>query len=190
MEGGIVWKQRRKGVAKVIVYLGGFILKGIFGYKITKVWQWKKEEGRGKDTNQCLQFEGVATTGWFLLDIFWLKCRTFLGTCRIQGEELCTMRLSGKMKIICYKWLMNFALSGLLVHQGLFFFSFLIGLKYLEVRKARVRKRLGRLLEKEFKGREDNNHFSVIIITFHMRFCSLINLPNNLRKDCSHVFTF
>lgn len=37
MGGGSVQKQNRKGVARMIIDLRGFILKGIFGYKITKV---------------------------------------------------------------------------------------------------------------------------------------------------------
>lgn len=97
MGGASVQEQNRKGVARMIIDLRGFILKGIFGYEITK-WQLKKEEGRGKDTIQCLLLKGVATRGWFLLDSFWLKRRTLLGTCHIQGAELSTRRLSRKTR--------------------------------------------------------------------------------------------
>lgn len=180
MGGGSVQEQNRKGLVRVIIDLRGFILKGIFGYKITKVWQLKKEEGRGKDTIQCLLLEGVATTGWFLLDSFWLKHRTLLGTCHIQGAELGTRRLSREMRTNLLQMINDF--YSLWLASTLIFFP-LNDLKYLEMRKAGVRRRLGRLLEKEFKGREDNNHLPVIIITFHIGFWSFTNLPNSFRKD-------
>lgn len=132
--------------------LGVGILKGTLIYKISKVWQLKEEDGRRKDTNECLHFGGVPTTGSsYLMLLTHVQALTgpviFHKAFEEMINELCSFCLVCTSK----------------------FFPHWPGLSSDQKGIEEGERRLGRLLEKESKEREYSNH----LLAFFEGLCSI-----------------
>lgn len=98
-------------------------LEGIFGYRIIKVWQLEEEEGREK-----IQIRTCSLGVWppsHSSDKAGSNS-LLLSPSPSVGTELCSVRVSGEMRMICYKQLMNCGLLALPALPVLLF-----GLEYL-----------------------------------------------------------
>lgn len=168
----------------MIVWLDVSLLKGMFGYRITEVWQLKDEEGRGEDRNRCCSLEvwRPHSSSWQSLTQA-QSVTEHLSYLRYRALNLQGFREKWEPLVTNDWWTLLFC-----ARQDISFF--LTVLEYLEVRKAAGSgKDIQEIVGEEFKEREDNNHLPAYHNeSLHHNLCST-NLPNTLRKDWPHVLT-